>query len=498
MPTNDTLSGLFRKKYPDAPESYDEYLKTAQFINGYVNDHPHFLELRKNLRQHGTQFLSKPVEQQKQSESTLLFAALAIDAYLEKAPQTQKGQAALEHMRDVLYNLFEKPTKQNLDALIADANAWLQAIPSDEAIDIEQRSLLCSSMFTALSIIHEKIKSYNNFVTRASAKKLYGIDLNQTTADISTVLTSLEAYATSITQKPEPSKDSFSEGLKQLEAFIELKKQIPKLEANARAAETILSALDENEAKASGRDYAITIVQNHQEAFNTLLLELPEEEQQEWHNRIASLRTTDALQAGLFALSWVAEPGNYVYRQITPKDVQSFIKAHSPKTPDSSAKDKLRELAESRIAALKDAKEQLQDISERFEATKDKSHPYDIHKKSLQDQTLGELEQLHHDGVFAKNIFDTLKETEKKRPPSPSFIDKLRNMATNFFFKKAPARHKILVAMDKARKSIPNLHAKETFKKLKKSFKQVKKQFQHPKPQDNPKHTSWTPPRRNR
>jgi hypothetical protein len=152
------------------------------------------------------------------------------------------------------------------------------------------------------------------------------------------------------------------------------------------------------------------------------------------------------------------------------------VRQHTLATPDSDAKDKLRALANARVAELTNVQHQLQQQAQAFEATKEPLKEEDddddgLDKKPILDKTTQELEELYDDGCKAQDLknqaknFTPQKETtekQKKRTTKP----KIYNNLLNFLFKTYYERHKILVTLKK--------HASAEYKNRKKVFSELK------------------------
>jgi hypothetical protein len=485
MPPESSLETLYNETYPGAPKKYQKYLTTAQYIENYVRTQANFEALTTDLSEHGTVFLEG---QEAPGLGTLLYAELTLKAYLRDASSPQQGREHLKAMATCLHDLYNKPTtdtQKKLTALLENTAAWLTEIKKNTTADPQQITDLCASLYTVLTITSENLKQQNNPEGKTKMW-LIGVklDLNKKIEQTDEILTQITALASQLNSPPkaqtpeaqDKNKDKFDQGMEHLKALLTLRKQYPNLTGDLEAAQTILDALDNNEKKVTNRDYALTLIQDNQAAFDTLLEHAPEAEKQAWDKRMQALTHPDPMQqttnAALFALSYAAAPTNYLYRAFTPQETQDFVKQHTLTTPDSDAKDQLRALAKARVVELTSAQHQFQKLAQDFESTQEPTeNDDDLDKKPTLDKTIQELEALYHDGCKAQDLknqaqnFTSQKETkekQKKQTPKPKLFDNLRN----FLFKTYVGRHKILETLKK--------HVSSKYKNRKKSFSQLK------------------------
>jgi hypothetical protein len=316
MPPESNLEKLYHEIYPGAPEDHQKHLTTAQHIEHYVRAHNNFETLTADLSEHGVAFLET---QKAQGLSTLLYAELTLEAYLRDAPSSQQSNAHLKTMQTCLHDLYNAPLKntaKNLDTLLQETTTWLAQIKAENTTNPQQVSNLCSSLYTVLAITAQNLNKNNTYLKRNAAAVLgVTLDFDKNINKINKILPQIKALVSQLNTVPKaqvseaetPGGDKLAQGLEHLNALLTLRKQHPNLTGDLKAAQTILDALDNNEKKTSNRDYALTLIQDNQTAFEALLEHAPEAEKQAWDKRMQALTHPDPIQqttnAALFALS---------------------------------------------------------------------------------------------------------------------------------------------------------------------------------------------------
>ncbi|ARM33289.1 hypothetical protein B0B39_07015 [Legionella longbeachae] len=142
-----------------------------------------------------------------------------------------------------------------------------------------------------------------------------------------------------------------------IENLIELKSNKAEIEAKIEHINKLISAIQDNDRKITGRKYFLDFISSHSQLYATLLentegaakLQLLEKKEQ-LENAIESPDLSSGVVNGL---SWVASPLTIAYRTATPQMIQDVFSATLPATLDSDCKTKLKELVQICVSDLK-------------------------------------------------------------------------------------------------------------------------------------------------
>lgn len=427
--------------------------------------------------------------------ANLLYGIIAIRAYLDEQNVTDEHQthleallAALDDSQANLLNL--KGSAERLDNVLERGQAWLEFIQTDPSRNTAETRALLTSLYTVLTITSNNLQEKkSSFAFRAT-----GIQADKKIEEIQTSLTALE----NLLAEPEAKLDlenqakptfvttdqrSFHYAIDNLETLIEARQQEKVLKNQAKAAQNILTALDQNEQKTVGRNYALDLINQHRDDFDTLVQHAPEKEQQAWKERMATLENPDATQqlsnAGLSTLSWAASPINAIYRAITTQETQDWVNSTMPATFDSESKDQLRALATARIKALpselKQEKLRLVQAKITFVMYADLGE----HKaENIVDGPIQQLQALHADGVTVQNQLKQLNqkiddikipESNESKKVVTRFRETINNLIQRFFTKTPEERQEVIQAVDKK--------ATTFFERITQRFSEFKQQF---------------------
>jgi hypothetical protein len=157
--------------------------------------------------------------------------------------------------------------------------------------------------------------------------------------------------------------------------LLELRKKKSEIEKKITIMQTLLSAIEANDQRISGRMYIQDFIDSHADSYRTLLDNSEEKLKESFIQKMeqlkASLASPDLSTGVIHGISWVTTPLTLVYRTATPQAVQNIVSTNFlPSTMDGACKAELKELAKASLAnlheKLKKKEQQITVVTNRF------------------------------------------------------------------------------------------------------------------------------------
>lgn len=136
-----------------------------------------------------------------------------------------------------------------------------------------------------------------------------------------------------------------------LSALLEQKEHNDALKTHLNHALILLEAIHNNQEKVRGVEYTSELIEGHLDSINNLIENSPEEERQEWTERVHQLRNPTAGRMLKDGISKLFSPTTWLYRKFTPTALKQRINGLVP-TTDSEAMSLLKRFVLSHVFVL--------------------------------------------------------------------------------------------------------------------------------------------------
>ncbi|WP_133126931.1 hypothetical protein [Legionella nagasakiensis] len=367
----------------------EDHLATTLLINDYVNGKK-LIEIQEELRSASSpHFISFGP---KRLQGAVLYAKLVIEGYRQKEISEEEKLLLAEIGADIGH-LYTTPTnnpKTRIDKVIANISLWLERYALDSN-NKNQAKNLCRALYAALKITELRNATLDDTLKHI-LKTSYDINVDEMRAALQTLLDKTAAASTNLDelirkqeedilaelnplirhfnasyfaliQEEQPEEERLErlhQALEEDEAnfarLITLRENRTRFNEQLNHASLLLRALEENDEKIVGRQYALELVAAHRKSYDNLIENSVPEIRRLWEARQAQLEHPDAagkIKSGIqYGVSTITFLPTIAFRAFAPAFIKRTVQQYAPSTADSQFKEELMALAQARQLEL--------------------------------------------------------------------------------------------------------------------------------------------------